>query len=208
MYLCGSISIQCPRGVFPFFSERAVPWASPSICSVPLEWIPSHGLRPAIVWEDSAVLLQCKVASNRLFWRTMGALCTPCARKGWTKRKATHAKVCPLHVKTLHALELPIPTCDKEEASDEVWIACRAGARSMWGGFKKRINLLYAFLPYRFFFLIVLQALGRISLAECSVGDGVWSWFSGLFCYRLLSFCYRFVSRRFSQSVFVGHTST
>ena len=37
---------------------------------------------------------------------------------------------------------------------------------------------------------ICFPSLGGISMAEWSVGDGVWSWFSGNFCYR---FCYRFV---------------
>ena len=123
------------------------------------------------------------------------------------------------------------------------WLRIWAGRfedERMWGGKKKRINLLYSFWPYRFFFpyrftgfrhsIIIKQtwrgsctcgsdwestlgptcwtqlriffpSLGGISMAEWSVGDGVWSWFSGNFCYR---FCYRFVSRRFSQSVVRG----
>ena len=47
----------------------------------------------------------------------------------------------------------------------------------------------------------MFASLGGISMEEWSVGDGVWSWLSGNFCYR---FCYRFVSRRFSQFVVRG----
>ena len=48
---------------------------------------------------------------------------------------------------------------------------------------------------------IRFPSLGRIFMEEWSVGDGVWSWFSGQICHR---FCYCFVSRIFSQSVVRG----
>ena len=55
----------------------------------------------------------------------------------------------------------------------------------------------------------MVSLLGGISMAEWSVGDGIWSWFSGRFCYR---FCYRFVIVLCHVSSpnpwSVGHTTT
>ena len=70
----------------------------------------------------------------------------------------------------------------------ELWATCYTLINVRW--FKKRINLLMPLSPYRFFFLIVLQAictyhwmwfpsLGRTSMARWSMGHGVWRWLSG-----------------------------
>ena len=102
--------------------------------------------------------------------------------------------------------------------------------KHMWGGKKTPYKFAIRFFTLSFFFfLIVLQALGIPSYFRqtwrgsytCDSNQEITSsvsMISGWWCLKLvfglmllsflLSFCYRFVSRTFSQSMSAGHTTT